>query len=134
VFNFVPITGDVDLYLKPSLFPSCFANDLKTDKAAVLASEQRPLVLSVLGEKSGVPAWKTIPSWYLVGKLDLVIPPFAQILMAQRAHATIAFVNAAHPSMISHPEAAADLIEQAAQSLQVNSNTNPELTLAPTSL
>jgi pimeloyl-ACP methyl ester carboxylesterase len=132
VFNFVPIAGDVDLYLKPSVFPSCFANDLPADKAAVLASEQRPLVLSVLGEKTGVPAWKTIPSWYLIGKLDLAIPPYAQFFMAQRAHATIAYVNAAHPSMISHPEAAVDLIEQAAG--QGNSNTNSELTLAQTSL
>jgi len=134
VFNFVPIAGDVDLYLKPSLFPSCFANDLSTDKAAVLASEQRPVVLSAFGEKTGVPAWKTIPSWYLVGKLDLVIPPFAQIFMAQRAHATIAYVNAAHPAMISHPEAAADLIEQAAHTVHGNSGTNSELTIAQTSL
>ena len=134
VFNFVPIAGDVDLYIKPSLFPSCFADDLKADKAAVLASEQRPLVLSVLGEKSGVPAWKTIPSWYLIGTLDLVIPPFAQFFMAQRAHATIAYVNAAHPSMISHPKAAADLITQAAQSLQGNSNANSELASTSTSL
>jgi pimeloyl-ACP methyl ester carboxylesterase len=132
VFNFVPIAGDVDLYLKPSVFPSCFANDLPADKVAVLASEQRPLVLSVLGEKTGVPAWKTIPSWYLIGKLDLAIPPYAQFFMAQRAHATIAYVNAAHPAMISHPEAAADLIEQAAG--QGNSNTNSELTLAQTNL
>src|SRR5882762_3652159 len=61
VFTFVPIAGDFDLYLKPNVFPSCFANDLKADKAAILASEQRPLVLSVLGDKSGAPAWKTIP-------------------------------------------------------------------------
>jgi pimeloyl-ACP methyl ester carboxylesterase len=134
VFNFVPIAGDVDLYLKPSLFPSCFANDLKADEAAVLASEQRPVVLSAFNDKSGAPAWKTIPSWYLVGKLDLVIPPFAQLFMAQRAHATIAYVNAAHPAMISHPEAAADLIEQAAKSFQGNSDTNSKLTIAQTSL
>jgi pimeloyl-ACP methyl ester carboxylesterase len=134
IFNFVPIAGDVDLYLKPSLFPSCFANDLKADKAAVLASEQRPVVLSAFNEKSGAPAWKTIPSWYLVGKLDLVIPPFAQVFMAQRAHATIAYVNAAHPAMISHPEAAADLIEQAVHTVQGNSDTNSELTVAQTSL
>jgi pimeloyl-ACP methyl ester carboxylesterase len=134
VFNFVPIAGDVDLYLKPSIFPSCFANDLTADKAAVLASQQRPLVLSVLGDKSGAPAWKTIPSWYLIGKLDLVIPPYAQFFMAQRAHATIAYVNAAHPAMISHPQATADLIEQAAQTGQGNSNANSGPALAPISL
>jgi len=134
VFTFVPIAGDFDLYLKPNVFPSCFANDLKADKAAVLASEQRPLVLSVLGDKSGAPAWKTIPSWYLIGKLDLVIPPYAQFFMAQRAHATIAYVNAAHPAMISHPQPVADLIEQAAQTGQGNSNTNSGPALAPISL
>jgi pimeloyl-ACP methyl ester carboxylesterase len=133
-FNFVPIKGDVDVYLKPSIFPSCFANDLSVDKATVLASEQRPLALSVLGEKSGAPAWKTIPSWYLIGKLDLVIPPYAQFFMAQRAHAAIAYVNAAHPSMISHPEAATDLIEQAAQTITGNSDTNSQLALVPTSI
>src|SRR6267378_3425019 len=134
VFTFVPIAGDFDLYLKPNVFPSCFANDLKADKAAVLASEQRPLVLSVLGDKSGAPAWKTIPSWYLIGKLDLVIPPYAQFFMAQRAHATIAYVNAAHPAMISHPQPVWDLIEQAAQTGQGNSNTNSGPALAPISL
>jgi pimeloyl-ACP methyl ester carboxylesterase len=134
VFNFVPISGDVDVYIKQSVFPSCFANDLKPDRAAVLASEQRPLAGSVLNAISGAPAWKTIPSWYLVGKLDLVIPPFAQIFMAQRAHSTIAFVNAAHPAMISHPEAATDLIEQAAQSLQGNGNISSQQALVATSL
>jgi pimeloyl-ACP methyl ester carboxylesterase len=133
-FNFVPIAGDVDVYIKPSVFPSCFANDLKADKAAVLATEQRPLALSVLNDKSGAPAWKTIPSWYLVGKLDLVIPPYAQLFMAQRAHATIAYVNASHPSMISHPEAAANLIEQAAGNVQGSSDTNSQQSLAPVSL
>src|SRR5256712_11131408 len=66
VINFVPLTGgDVDLYVKPSLFPSCFANDQPLTQAAVLASSQRPVALSALPQPSGVPAWKTIPSWYL---------------------------------------------------------------------
>lgn len=35
VFNFVPLAGgDVDLYVKPSLFPSCFANDLPPNGGA----------------------------------------------------------------------------------------------------
>jgi pimeloyl-ACP methyl ester carboxylesterase len=134
-FNLVPYgTGDFDVYLKPSLFPSCFANDFPVDKAAVLATTQRPPVLSLLPAKSGVPAWKTIPSWYLLGTIDLVIPPYLQHFMAQRAHAQIVEVRAAHPSMISHAEAATDLIEQAARTGQGNSNTDSELALAPTLL
>ena len=134
VFNFVPINGDVDLYIKPSIFPSCFANDLPVERAAVLASEQRPIPLSLFPATSGAPAWKTIPSWYLVGTLDKVIPPFAQVFMAQRAHATIAYVRAAHPSMISHPEAVADLIEQAAQSIQGSSDIGSQQALGQITL
>ena len=119
VFNFVPYpgapAGDVDLYIKPELFPPCFANDLQVKRAAVLAVSQRPITFSALLEPSGVPAWKTIPSWYMVGTLDIVLPPYAQIFMAQRANAQVIQVKASHPAMISHPDAAADLIEKAAR-------------------
>jgi pimeloyl-ACP methyl ester carboxylesterase len=127
VFNLVPYpgapSGDFDLYIKPSLFPSCFANDLPSKQAAELASYQRPVTLSALSEKSGVPAWKAIPSWYLVGTLDNVIPPYAQLFMAQRAKAQTVQVEAAHPSMISHPEPAAALIVKAAQKVDSQAAT-----------
>jgi pimeloyl-ACP methyl ester carboxylesterase len=132
VFNFVPLTsGGIDTYVKPSLFPSCFANDLPPSQGAVLASTQRAFALSALPEQSGVPAWKTIPSWYLVGTIDLVIPSWAQLFMAQRAGSIIVQVRAGHLSMISHPIAVTDLIEQAATT--VTGNTNSQLALAPTS-
>ncbi len=135
VFNFVPLTGgDVDLYVKQSLFPSCFANDLPPSEGAVLASTQRAFALSSLGQTSGVPAWKTIPSFYLVGTIDKVIPPFAQLFMAQRANATIVQVRAGHLSMISHPEAVVGLINQAAGTVSGSSNANSGLTLVPASL
>ncbi len=135
VFNFVPLTGgDVDLYVKPNLFPSCFANDLPPNEGAVLASTQRPFALSALSQTSGVPAWKTIPSFYLVGTIDRAIPPFAQLFMAQRADATIVQVRASHLVMISHPEAVTDLINQAAQTVLGSSSSNSGLTLAPPSL
>lgn len=78
VFNLVPFPGApkgvVDAYVKPSVFPGCFANGLPASEAAVLAATQRPLATSVLTDKSGVPAWKTIPSWAIVGTADHVIP------------------------------------------------------------
>src|SRR5438876_9452841 len=135
VFNFVPLTGgDVDLYVKPSLFPSCFANDLPPNEGAVLASTQRAFALSALPQPSGVPAWKTIPSFYLVGTIDRAIPPFAQLFMAHRANATIVEVRGSHLVMISHPRAVVDLINQAAQTVSGNSNANSGLTLAPAAL
>lgn len=121
IFNFVPYpgaqNGDVDLYIKPEVFPSCFANTIAAKQAAVLAASQRPITFSAGAEPSGPPAWKTIPSWYLVGTLDKVIPPYLQIFMAERANAQIVKVKAPHPAMITDPKDVADLIEIAAQTV-----------------
>jgi pimeloyl-ACP methyl ester carboxylesterase len=120
VFNFVPYpggNGDVDLYIKPELFPPCFANDIPAKKAAVFAASQRPIAFSALAEPSGAPAWETIPSWYFVGTLDKVIPPYAQLFMAQRANASIMQVPASHLSMVSQPGKVTKLIESAAQTV-----------------
>lgn len=105
--------GDADAYLKPSVFVNSFAQDLPRSEALELAATQRPIALSAGNEPSGVPAWKTIPSWYLVGMQDKIITPASQLAMAQRAGSHIAKVNASHVSLISHPGAVVDLVESA---------------------
>jgi pimeloyl-ACP methyl ester carboxylesterase len=110
-----PVTGDVDLYVKASVFPGCFANGLPLAQAAVLAATQRPLPYSALTESSGPPAWTTIPSWAIVGTADHVIPPAEQLAMAQNAGASITKINAPHLSMITDPGVVASVIIQAAQ-------------------
>jgi pimeloyl-ACP methyl ester carboxylesterase len=119
VFDPVPYpggpAGDVDLYVKQSVFPGCFANGLPPAQAAALAATQRPLPLSALTEPSGVPAWQTIPSWDVIGTADHVIPEAGQLAMAHRAHAHITKISAPHLSMISSPCAVARVIEQAAR-------------------
>ena len=120
IFNFAPYpgaqNGDVDLYVKPDVFRTAFANDLSASRAAVLAATQHPVTFSALNTPSGVPAWKTIPSWYLRGTLDHVIAPDEQLFMAQRAHAHIVSVPASHMSMVSDPGAVTALILAAAAS------------------
>jgi pimeloyl-ACP methyl ester carboxylesterase len=119
VFKFVPIPGapdqDVDTYVLPSVFPRCFANGLPAQEDAVLAASQRPLATAALFEQSGVPAWKTIPSWALVGLDDNVIPPAGQLAMAKNAGAKITEIHAPHLSMLSNPDAVTRVIEHAAK-------------------
>ena len=110
-----PVANDVDLYVKASVFPGCFANGLPPAEAAVLAATQRPLAESVLGEPSGPPAWATIPSWAIVGTADHVLPPAEQLAMAQRAGASITQINAPHLSMITDPGVVASVIIRAAR-------------------
>jgi pimeloyl-ACP methyl ester carboxylesterase len=114
-------TGDFDTYLKtgPALpypgFAQCFANGLPASEAAVLAATQRPIAFSAGSAPSGVPAWKMIPSWSLIGTADHVIPPAEQLFMSQRAKAHITEINAGHLSLLSHPSAVTRVIIAAAQ-------------------
>ncbi len=119
IFTLVPYpggpAGDVDLYIKPSLVPGCFATGLPASQAAVIAATQRPLPASAFSEPSGPPAWKTIPSWAVIGTADRVIPPAELTFMAQRAGARITDVNAGHLSLITEPSVVTRVILQAAQ-------------------
>jgi pimeloyl-ACP methyl ester carboxylesterase len=104
----------VDLYLDPDAFPAAFAGDVDPDTARVMAAVQRPFGGAALAARSGPPAWKSIPSWYLLGTEDKAIPPATQRFMAERAKATIEEVPASHASMVSQPEVATRLIVTAA--------------------
>jgi pimeloyl-ACP methyl ester carboxylesterase len=119
-FNGVPTPGGgTDLYLRVAPnppytgFAECFANGVNPKDAAVLAAVQRPAAAAQIFEPSGPPAWKTIPSWSLIGTQDHVIPPALQEFMSQRANATIETVNAGHLGLISRPEAVVKVIESA---------------------
>ena len=65
------------------------ANGLPAAEAHALAATQRPIETSALTQKSGVPAWKTIPSWAVVGTADHAIPLALQLAMARTAHAHV---------------------------------------------
>jgi pimeloyl-ACP methyl ester carboxylesterase len=106
---------DVDVYLKSAIFHNAFANDIPSTEATILAARQRPAFLAGALEPSGPPAWKTLPSWFLIGTVDRVIPPAEQMKMANRAHGHIVQVNASHLAMVSHPDVATALIVSAAQ-------------------
>jgi pimeloyl-ACP methyl ester carboxylesterase len=102
--------GDYDTYIKQSWFPGCFANGLPAAEGAELAAEQRPTAASTFTEPSGVPAWKTIPSWDVIGTADRVLVPGEQLFMAKRAHARITEVKAPHLSMLSDPGVVTNVI------------------------
>ncbi len=107
--------GDVDLYIKPNLVPGCFATGLPASQAAVIAATQRPLTASAFTEPSGPPAWKSVPSWAVIGTGDRVIPPATLTFMAQRAGAHITDVKAGHLSLISKAPVVTRVILEAVQ-------------------
>ena len=61
----------------------------------------------------GVPAWKALPSWFLIADGDQAIPPDAQRQFAARMGATTVEVSTNHVAMVSHPEDVLQLIKTA---------------------
>jgi len=102
--------GDAEAFLKPDTVHAAFAQDLPEGDRWLIAAGQRPITLQANTTPSGVPAWKTIPSWAVIGTEDKVIPPAVQRSMAENAGATITEVDGSHVSMVSHPQEATDAI------------------------
>lgn len=67
----------------------------------------------------GVPAWKSLPSWYLVAQSDQAISPHAERLFAKRMGAMIVEVSWNHLAMVSHQDDVFNLIEKAANAVPV---------------
>jgi pimeloyl-ACP methyl ester carboxylesterase len=120
-FNQVPIAGGVDLYLRWEPDPpyagflGCFANGVDEETARLLAATQRPAAAAQFADPSGPPAWKTIPSWGLIGTEDRVIPPTLQEEMYGRAGAQVTRVRAGHLSLLTRPEAVVRVILSAVE-------------------
>jgi pimeloyl-ACP methyl ester carboxylesterase len=117
LFTPVPLaSGDADLYFTPKYYGAVFATGVPEAISSLMAVTQRPITGSALNEKAPTGlAWKTLPSWYVVGDLDQAIPPAIQTKMAERAKSHVTHVSAGHPSMIQHPEATLTAIAAAIQ-------------------
>ncbi|WP_436532342.1 alpha/beta fold hydrolase [Actinoplanes sp. HUAS TT8] len=113
--DFRQYPGGYDGYVKPAVFREVFAGDLPRSTTDLMAAGQRPGDTSTLGTPSGPPAWKSIPSYFLVARDDQLIPAAVQRFMATRAGAHKVEVNSSHSAMISQPRATADLIRKAAR-------------------
>src|SRR5205807_3170698 len=85
-------------------FVNHFAADVDPVKAKVMCAVQQPLAGSALQEAMGVPAWKSLPSWYLIADDDQAIPPDAERQFATRMSATTFEVPTNHLPMVSHPD------------------------------
>jgi len=96
-----------------------FAADVDPVKARVMYAVQQPLSATALEDVMGVPAWKALPTWFLVADGDQTIPPDAERLFAKRMGATTVEIATNHVAMVSHPDDVLQLIETAAQAVPV---------------
>jgi len=81
-----------------------------------MAAVQGPADAARFTFKSGPPAWREHPSWYVVAAADGIINPELERWMAKRMDARTTSVPAAsHAVMVSHPREVANVIFAAAK-------------------
>src|SRR5579862_3446121 len=106
-------------WLSEADFVEHFAGDVDPMRAKVMYAVQQPLAGTAFTEVMAAPAWKSLPSWYLVAANDEAIPPDAERQFANRMGATIVEVpSSSHLPMVSHPKEVVELIESAADACQ----------------
>jgi pimeloyl-ACP methyl ester carboxylesterase len=117
--------GTTDFYVASEPFHDIFCADVPAPRAALMCVTQRPATQEALVEPSGEePLWKTVPSWFLIGEEDRIIPVDLQRYMAVRAHAqrTTAVEGASHAIAVSRPDAVVHpILEAAAMRVPVGS-------------
>jgi pimeloyl-ACP methyl ester carboxylesterase len=113
----VPGSDATELYLVRNRFHELFCPDVPAPEAARMAATQRPGTQMGLFAPSGErPLWRELPSWFLIGTEDRIIPAELQRFMAERADArrTVEIPGASHAATVSQPDATTDLILEAA--------------------
>jgi pimeloyl-ACP methyl ester carboxylesterase len=111
------VDDDGFVWLTEDDFVNHFASGVDPVKAKVMYATQQPLAGSAFNDVMKDPAWKSLPSWYMVAQEDQALPPDAERMFAERMGATTIEVPAGHLGMVSHATDVANLIETAAEAV-----------------
>lgn len=100
-------TGGNEFVIRPEAFHHQFAADVSAEQAALMAATQRPVTEAALTEglPTATPAWKNLPSWFVISDQDLNIPVAAHRFFAERAgsRGTREVAGGSHALSVSQP-------------------------------
>jgi pimeloyl-ACP methyl ester carboxylesterase len=116
VFSHVEV-ADGRIWLKPDGI-GCFAGDLPEAEQKLVWATQSVPVPDLFTQKVEGTAWKTKPSWYIVGKNDRTVHPDLERFVAKRMGATTVEAASSHVPMLSQPSLVLDVIRKAASAVQ----------------
>ena len=96
----------------------CFAGDLPEEEQKLVWATQGVPTADLFDQKVPGAAWKSKPSWYIVGNNDQTVPPDLERFLANRMGATTREIDSSHVPMLSHPDVVLDMIREAAAAVQ----------------
>ena len=106
------------LYIDRSQFKEVFAADVSERVLSVMSATQKPINSQTFGQTYETPAWKNIPTWYLIATDDQAINPELQRMFAKRIGATTREVKASHVPFASNPTTVVSIVEEAAEAIR----------------
>jgi pimeloyl-ACP methyl ester carboxylesterase len=106
-----------EFLIDPAKLREVFAADIPEERTTVMAATQRPVAAAAFTDRSGPPAWKSLPSWAVVATADKAAGTDLVRSMARRAGAETTEIESSHVVMISQPQAVTDVIVKAARAV-----------------
>ena len=103
--------------MTPDGFRDHFGQDLPADEITVLHTTQGPFNQGSNDEKITTAAWRSKPTWFVIGQNDHMLVFDLEKATAETLNATTLVLSASHLPMLSQPYAVADFIEVAADEL-----------------
>src|ERR1700730_224596 len=116
VFSHIEVV-DGRIWLRPE-GTKYFCGDLSEEEQKLVWATQSVPKPDLFDAKAGGTAWKTKPSWYIVGKKDHTVHPDLERFFAKRMGATTYELDSSHVPMLSQPERVTDVIRTASKGLQ----------------
>jgi pimeloyl-ACP methyl ester carboxylesterase len=95
-----------------------FAGDLSPQEQKAVWATQGVPDINLFNQKVEAAAWRTKPSWFIVGKNDRTVQPDCERFLAKRMNATTYEVESSHVAMLAQPKAVLDVIRTAANAVQ----------------
>jgi pimeloyl-ACP methyl ester carboxylesterase len=118
VFSHIEV-ADGRIWMRPEGV-SCFAGDLSEEEQQIVWSTHAAPAADLFAQKLDGIAWRSKPSWYVVGTQDRTVQPELERFVAKRMGATIVELASSHVAMLSQPRAVLDVIRKAASAVQTS--------------
>ena len=91
----------------------CFAGDLPAEEQKLVWATHAAPVADLLTQKIEGTAWRSKPSWYIVGTKDRTVHPDLQRFVSKRMGARTYETDSSHVPMLSQPRFVLDVIHDA---------------------
>ena len=115
VFNYVEVAGG-RVWMTPE-GTQAFAGDLPEEEQKLVWATHFAPDANLFNTKAEGTAWRTKPSWCIVGNNDRTVHPDLERSSAKRMGAHTYDIDSSHVAMLSHPDFVLDVIRTAANSI-----------------